>query len=155
MRYKRIHYKEKLKEPIIKTNGIDHIAIHTDDLERLRKFYIEILGFTPYFEVEAHSFLKSGDCQIGIIQSKKAFGVTSYIEINHIAIRAEETKESILEKLKELNIELLPRPEGLGWDTKEKIWRGIYFFDPDRNIIQLIPKDEWPQVTRFSGEIHL
>lgn len=38
----------------IKTSGVHHVALRSTDLRRARQFYIEMLGFQPILEAEAH-----------------------------------------------------------------------------------------------------
>lgn len=150
--YKAVRRDEVLPEPKIQTCGLDHVALHVTDLERSRRFYIEVLGFTPYFEVEGHVFLRTGSCQVGLFEAR-GHDVTAYAEMDHFALQSPMSKKEILAALKAEGIELVPRPEGLGWPRGEAP-RGIYFHDPDGHIVQLLPCGTWPQVEQ-EPEVHV
>jgi len=143
MLYHAIQREETLPEPKVRTQGIDHIALHVSDLEESRRFYIELLGFTPYFEVEGHIFLRTGSCQVGLFEARD-HDVHAYTEVDHLAIRSEDSEEEIKKVMTEAGIELIPRPEGLGWPATQT--DAIYFKDPDGHVLQLLPKGKWPQV---------
>lgn len=146
-----IKRNEVLPEPKIRTCGIDHVVLHVADYERSRKFYIELLGFTPFFECEAHGFFRSGDCQIGLFEAR-GVAVGAYTELDHIALRCEARDVEILAALVEAGVERIARPEGLGWPTPNV--QGIYFRDPDGHVLQLLSKSQWPQVERESSASH-
>jgi catechol 2,3-dioxygenase-like lactoylglutathione lyase family enzyme len=140
--YMLVKRDEDLPTPKIRTEGIDHVALHVADAERSRRFYIELLGFTPYFEVDRHIFLRSGSCQIGLFESLD--GVDAYAELDHVCIRSTDTTEEILAALAAYGVERIGRPEGRGWKVQKM--DGIYFRDPDGHVLQLLPKGTWPQV---------
>lgn len=145
--YTTIKRDEVLPEPKLRTAGIDHVVLHVADIEQSRRFYIELLGFTPFFECDRHIFLRSGDCQLGIFEARNGQRVGAYTEVDHIALRCEASGAEIIAALDAEGIERRPRPEGLGWSTPKR--EGIYFRDPDGHMIQLLPRGEWPQVDHF------
>ena len=56
-------------QPII---GLSHIGLHVRDLERSKKFYMEVLGFSntctaPLENGTVLCFLRNGDCEIELI----------------------------------------------------------------------------------------
>ena len=44
----------------IKTTGIDHVVLWVSDLERSKRFYIDLLGMTVHQESDWQSFLRCG-----------------------------------------------------------------------------------------------
>jgi len=129
---------------MIQTVGIDHVALHVRDLVKSRAWYIDVLGFKPYFEIEGHSFLRTGDCQIGLFQARADFSGDG---LNHIALQTNASFEEVRKKLDSFGIELTARPEALGWPSTKTAPSDIYFKDPDGNTLQLLPSGTWPQVT--------
>lgn len=142
--YGGVQRKDPLPEPKIRTCGIDHIVLHVADYERSRKFYIELLGFTPFFECEKHGFFRTGDCQIGLFEATGGHAVVGYAEVDHICLRSAATGGELLGALQAYGVQRIPRPEGLGWQVTKL--EGVYFRDPDGHVLQLLPAGQWPQV---------
>jgi glyoxylase I family protein len=50
----------------IRTPGVHHIALRSTDLERSRRFYIDLLGFAPILEAEGIFLFLAGSTAIGV-----------------------------------------------------------------------------------------
>src|SRR5688572_16001476 len=74
----------------IKTTGIDHVVLYVSDLERARRFYIDVLGMTVAHESDWQSFLWCGENQVALFEAGR-MGVTPAkdTEMNHMALRME------------------------------------------------------------------
>lgn len=133
--------QEYAQKPILTTCGLDHVVLHVRNLEASRAFYRKVLGFSDYFEVPGHCFLRSGDCQVGLFEDAET---QSYHELDHVCLRTELLEQDVRQRLNEAKIPLLPRPNGRGWERTND--PGIYIADPDGHVVQILPKKQWPQV---------
>ena len=50
----------------VKTVGIDHTVLHVSDLERSKRFYMDILGMTLRHESSWQAFLWCGSQQVAL-----------------------------------------------------------------------------------------
>jgi catechol 2,3-dioxygenase-like lactoylglutathione lyase family enzyme len=135
---------EEATDPIVKTIGLDHMVLHVNDLERSKRFYMDVLGLSFDFGWEGHAFLRSGANQLGIFEARGEHKdrVRGYTEFDHIALRVDTgSLEEIRARLQAHGIETLPRGEGLGWDPTPDT--GVYIRDPDGHRIQLLSPDEY------------
>lgn len=58
----------------LKLRGLSTVSFYADDHEKAKKWYTEILGIEPYFDVPGYSEFRLGDYQheLGIIDGKYA-----------------------------------------------------------------------------------
>ena len=57
----------------IRTTGIDHVVLWVNDLERSKRFYMDVLGMTVAHESQWQSFLHCGPtCQIALSTPRAA-----------------------------------------------------------------------------------
>ena len=116
----------------IKTTGIDHVVLWVSDLERSKRFYIDLLGMTVHHESDWQSFLWCGAQQVALFQQRDGNAVNTGIELNHMAMRMDPASyEAVKARLEEEGIEVGGRP---GDSTC------IYFHDPDGHRLQLLYK---------------
>jgi catechol 2,3-dioxygenase-like lactoylglutathione lyase family enzyme len=109
--------------------GIDHVVLHVKDLERSRRFYVDLLGFQVAHEGGANSFLRCGSQQVALFE-RKDVDIHAGAEMNHMALRLEHGEyEEVKAILEAEQIEVTGRP---GDD------RCIYFRDPDGHRLQLL-----------------
>jgi glyoxylase I family protein len=117
----------------IKTTGIDHVVIWVSDLERSKRFYLDLLGMTVAQESEWQSFLWCGENQVALFDARQRdVAVTHGSELNHMALRMdpasyEETKERL-------------ESEGIKVTGRTGDPNCIYFEDPDGHRLQLLYK---------------
>ena len=118
----------------IKTTGIDHVVLWVKDLERSKRFYIDLLGMTVAHESEWQSFLHCGDSQqIALFDTtRRGQEVHAATELNHMALLMEpESYEETKARLEE---------EGITTRGRQGDPTCIYFDDPDGHGLQLLYK---------------
>jgi glyoxylase I family protein len=127
---------------MIKTNGVYHIGIPVNDVERAVKFYTEILGMTiaklNRDDMGDHlnrADLRSGDSMVVLFQRPTAIEKDALKEdgaTHHAFVVSNEDFELAVRSMADRgvkihNVPTVDRPSG----------RGFYFFDPDGNLLQL------------------
>ena len=113
----------------LKTVGIDHAVLHVSDLERSKRFYIDLLGMTVNHESSWQSFLWCGTQQIALFEMRDGSPVPTG-ELNHMALRLESgSYEEVKATLESAGFPVSGRP---GDD------RCIYFTDPDGHRLQVL-----------------
>ena len=111
---------------MIKASGIDHIVLHVDNPQKSKKFYTDILGMTVYRDSEKQVFMHAGHQGVALF---KRDGARAGGDLNHLALNAAGTYESLKAALEGYGIAVSGRP---GDD------HCIYFADPDGHRLQLI-----------------
>ena len=120
-------------ETKLKTTGIDHTVLHVTDLERSKRFYIDLLGMKVNHESSWQAFLWCGDQQVALFEVPAGTSVMPGVELNHMALRLESgSYEEVKTHLERHGVSVTGRP---GDD------RCIYFDDPDGHHLQLLPLD--------------
>jgi catechol 2,3-dioxygenase-like lactoylglutathione lyase family enzyme len=115
---------------MIEANGVDHVVLHVDDVERSKKFYTEILGLTVDREDEGQVFLHAGQQGVALFKKPGYAPLTAGQDLNHLAFNvAAGTYESLKAELEQRGVPVSGRP---GQD------RCIYFRDPDGHRLQLM-----------------
>jgi glyoxylase I family protein len=118
----------------LKVTGIDHVVLHVSDLERSKRFYIDLLGFTVAHESSWQSFLHCGSQQVALFQMRDGREIHAGAEMNHMALRLESGEyEEVKGILEAAGVPVHGRP---GDD------RCIYFNDPDGHPLQLLTRSE-------------
>jgi catechol 2,3-dioxygenase-like lactoylglutathione lyase family enzyme len=118
----------------LKVTGIDHVVLHVSDLERSKRFYIDLLGFRVNHESDWQSFLWCGDQQVALFQMRDGDDIHAGREMNHMALRLESGHyEEVKGTLEAAGVVVSGR-------------RGdpncIYFDDPDGHRLQLLTEGE-------------
>jgi catechol 2,3-dioxygenase-like lactoylglutathione lyase family enzyme len=115
---------------MIQANGIDHIVLHVEDVQRAKKFYTELLGMTVYRENERQVFLHAGQQGVALFKKQGDAPLTKGNDMNHLALNvATGTYETLKGELEKNGVAVSGRP---GED------RCIYFQDPDGHRLQLM-----------------
>jgi glyoxylase I family protein len=131
---------------MMEIDGLHHVALPCADLERSRRFYVEVLGLTEiprpalpvagaWFQVgtrqELH--LVVGDAQ-ATFRSRKGMDTNDI----HFAIRVASYRQA-LEALKARGYREDANPDDpMGIRTSMRVgYPQIYLLDPDRNIIEI------------------
>ena len=119
----------------IKTTGIDHVVLWVKDLERSKRFYMDLLGMTVAHESDWQSFLWCGTQQIALFDaSQRGVEVTSASELNHMALLMEPASyEEAKARIEE---------EGITTRARQGDPTCIYFDDPDGHGLQLLYKGQ-------------
>ena len=114
--------------------GIDHVVLHVKDLERAKRFYMDLLGFTVAHESSWQSFLSCGSQQVALFQLREGGDIHAGSEMNHMALRlASGEYEEVKATLGAAGVHVHGRP---GDDSC------IYFDDPDGHHLQVLTTSE-------------
>ena len=115
---------------MIQATGVDHVVLHVNDVQRAKKFYIEILGMTAYREDSREAFLHAGSQGVALFEKAGGVPLTTGNDLNHLALNvAAGTYETLKVALEKQGVAVTGRP---GED------RCIYFLDPDGHRLQLM-----------------
>ena len=126
--------------PAMRINGIDHLNIRTHDLERLCRFYTQVLGFEegdrPPFDSPGAWLYAGGHPVLHVSVAAEAAGGDT-LPFDHIAFEAEGLTDTVA------------RLEGAGVDYRmvdvpRRAMKQIFIVDPDGVSIELNfsnPKD--------------
>jgi catechol 2,3-dioxygenase-like lactoylglutathione lyase family enzyme len=118
----------------LKVTGIDHVVLHVADLERARRFYIDLLGCTVAHESSWQSFLWCGGQQIALFQTRNGEDIHAGSELNHMALRLQTGEyEEVKATLEAAGVQI----HGRRGDD-----RCIYFSDPDGHQLQVLTLSE-------------
>ncbi len=116
----------------IKTTGIDHVVLWVSDLERSKRFYIDVLGMTVAHESDSQSFLHCGSQQIALFDATKRGMKVQSGSLQHMAFLMEpESYEETKARVEE---------EGCTVEGRRGDPTCIYFDDPDGHRLQLLYK---------------
>jgi catechol 2,3-dioxygenase-like lactoylglutathione lyase family enzyme len=129
-----------MTSPALKVTEINHVALLVTDLERSRRFYMEILGFedrtrqvNPSQAASPHqtmSFLVAGSQGLDLFENSGA-GVQAGREMNHMALTVEEQDVSAVRAAL----------EQAGVQASEPTPRNTVFIsDPDGHGIEILPR---------------
>jgi catechol 2,3-dioxygenase-like lactoylglutathione lyase family enzyme len=115
---------------MIRANGVDHLVLHVNDVQRAKKFYTEILGMTAYREDDGQVFLHAGQQGVALFKKAGDKPLTTGNDLNHLALNVETgSYETLKAELEAHGVVVSGRP---GED------RCIYFRDPDGHRLQLM-----------------
>jgi catechol 2,3-dioxygenase-like lactoylglutathione lyase family enzyme len=117
----------------LKVTGINHVVLHVTDVERSKKFYMEVLGFEdrnlsvgPSMKA---SFLRCGVQGLDLFEVANG-DVHGGEEMNHMALNVAATD------LDEIVAEL----SRIGVDASDRTPRNTVFIsDPDGHRIEMLP----------------
>ena len=119
----------------LKVTGIDHVVLHVADLERSRKFYIELLGFTVAHESSWQSFLSCGSQQVALFQMRGGADIHAGAEMNHMALRLASGEYD--------DVKATLEAAGVTVHGRRGDDRCLYFDDPDGHHLQvLVPAEQ-------------
>ena len=128
-------------DPVVRVNGIDHVVFHVKDIERSKRFYMDVLGFTWRHELERPgfhmSFLSCGSQGLDLCEVPDA-DIHGGAELNHMALRlVEGEREEVVSKLAAVGVKVFGR------DNDPST---MYLDDPDGHRIQLLSVVEQQEV---------
>ena len=123
-----------LTQSKLKVSGIDHVVLHVQDLDRSKRFYMDVLGFEIAHEGGRNSFLKSGGGQVIALFERKDRDIHAGEEMNHMALRlaAGEYQE----------VKAVLEAEGIKVSGRPGDDECIYFSDPDGHRLQVLTLKE-------------
>ena len=113
--------------------GLRHLALHARDLDAMKRFYVDVLGFAVEWEPDPDNiYLSSGIDNLALHRAK---GDVSPGALDHLGliVRAPDDVDRWAEFLTSQGVELAMQPK-----THRDGARSFYFKDPDGNAIQII-----------------
>lgn len=120
-----------MKRPSSK--GIRHLALRVKDMSKMRKFYVDILGYRVEWEPDPQNlYLSSGDDNLALHEDAFVNGAGS---LDHLGILVEQPEQvdQWAAYLKSCEVKLNQEPK-----THRDGARSIYLSDPEQNVIQII-----------------
>jgi catechol 2,3-dioxygenase-like lactoylglutathione lyase family enzyme len=131
--------------PKLQVTGINHVVLHVTDLERSKRFYIDVLGFEdrnisagpPSMKA---SFLRCGAQGLDLFEvSGDAHGGQ---EMNHMALNvAAEDLDQLVTRLGESGV-----------DASERTPRNsVFISDPDGHRLEMLPRTASERVRERQG----
>lgn len=130
----------------LKVTGLDHMVLWVADLERSKRFYIDMLGLevlrehlgpdtgeAKEMDADFRCFLRCGNQQIGLFE-RTGGDVCGTQEFNHLALNLEAgSRDSVRELLENAGFKVHGRRGDEGC---------IYLLDPDGHRVQLLTPTE-------------
>ncbi|MDF9841486.1 MULTISPECIES: metallothiol transferase FosB [unclassified Paenibacillus] len=111
--------------------GINHFCFSVSDLDRSIKFYSEVFGARILVKGRKLAYFDLNGLWIALNQEDVVRDRNNRI-YTHIAFTIDKNDyENLLNKLKELHVEVLP---GRVRDARDK--ESIYFYDPDGHLFE-------------------
>jgi catechol 2,3-dioxygenase-like lactoylglutathione lyase family enzyme len=115
------------------SKGIRHIALKVQNMDAMRHFYVDVLGFNVEWEPDPQNlYLTSGTDNLALHQVSESI---SGGPLDHLGIIVEEPEQVDLwaDYLNSKSVKLKAQPR-----THRDGARSTYFADPEGNVIQLI-----------------
>ena len=120
--------------------GLRHLALHARDLDAMKRFYVDVLGFALEWEPDADNiYLSSGIDNLALHRapstSLRAGDQPGHGALDHLGliVRAPEDVDKWAAFLESKGVTLAAKPK-----THRDGARSCYFSDPDGNVIQII-----------------
>jgi len=119
--------------------GLRHLALHARDLDAMKRFYVDVLGFEVEWEPDPDNiYLSSGIDNLALHRSPSTSlgaGEMAGGALDHLGliVRAPEDVDQWAAFLKSKGVEPVVAPK-----THRDGARSFYFKDPDGNAIQII-----------------
>ncbi|KAF7961840.1 lactoylglutathione lyase [Cupriavidus sp. UYMU48A] len=124
--------------------GIDHLVLRTADVERLRRFYVDVLGCSVEREQPAFGLtqLRAGSGLIDLVSLDgplgRAGGAGPGVEgrnLDHFCLRIDPFDgEAVRASLARHGVEASPVEQRFGAEGKGP---SLYLKDPDGNVVEL------------------
>jgi len=120
--------------PEFSVKCIDHIVLRTGDVERLGKFYQELIGLKLERQTESGlTQLRAGQCLLDIVAADDRNQLGMNLE--HFCFRIDPYDEgSIRSRLESAGAPIVKTGNGYGAEGRGP---NIYFKDPDGNLVEL------------------
>lgn len=115
------------------SRGLRHVALKVHNLQQMRNFYVNVLGFAVEWEPDPQNiYLTSGVDNLAL---HEVAGDLPQGKLDHLGIIVEEPSDvdAWAAYLKEKGVKLAMEPK-----THRDGARSIYMADPENNVIQII-----------------
>ena len=135
--------------------ALGEIALRVSDLERMERFYEEVVGLEPMKRFPKAAFFRIAEGHAGHTQVFALFDRSDESrgpQIHELTPEGVSSKRSTLDHLAfEIDLAALEsertRLEGLGLETETTAhewigWRSLYFKDPEGNTVEFVCFDE-------------
>jgi len=119
--------------------GLRHLALHARDLDAMKRFYVDVLGFAVEWEPDPDNiYLSSGIDNLALHRAAAlptGPGVWAHQALDHLGlvVRTPEDVDRWAAFLESKGVALAAKPK-----THRDGARSCYFHDPDGNTIQVI-----------------
>lgn len=114
--------------------GLRHLALNVYELEAMKRFYVELLGFEVEWEPDPDNvYLSSGVDNLALHRSASAETGSSRLDHLGLVVRAPEDVDQWAMFLQSHGVAIDAEPR-----THRDGARSCYFRDPDGNRIQII-----------------
>jgi catechol 2,3-dioxygenase-like lactoylglutathione lyase family enzyme len=116
--------------------GLRHLALNVRDLDAMKRFYVDVLGFTVEWEPDPDNvYLSSGIDNLALHRGAGADLRVGPGALDHLGliVRAADDVDAWAAFLEANGVALKARPK-----THRDGARSLYFQDPDGNSVQII-----------------
>jgi catechol 2,3-dioxygenase-like lactoylglutathione lyase family enzyme len=114
--------------------GLRHLALHARDYDAMKRFYVDLLGFTVEWEPdEDNVYLTSGADNLALHRARHREPGDTALDHLGVIVRSAEEVDRWAEFLESRGVALAARPR-----THRDGARSVYFHDPDGNRVQII-----------------
>ena len=117
--------------------GLRHLALHARDLDAMKRFYVELLGFAVEWEPDpGNIYLSSGIDNLALHRAEGADPIaTASGALDHLGliVRSADDVDRWAAFLEANGVALAAKPK-----THRDGARSCYFKDPDGNSVQII-----------------
>jgi catechol 2,3-dioxygenase-like lactoylglutathione lyase family enzyme len=114
--------------------GLRHLALNVRDLDAMKAFYTEVLGFAVEWEPDRDNiYLSSGIDNLALHRAKDLASGSSALDHFGLIVREAEDVDRWAAFLDSRGVAIAARPR-----THRDGARSLYFRDPDGNSVQII-----------------
>jgi catechol 2,3-dioxygenase len=136
---------------MIHAERIAHVVLKVRDLARSRRFYTEVLGMDVMGEVPGVVFLSNGrrdhhELGLAEIGAGAPDAPPHAVGLVHVAFRLRNEEE-----LRAAYAELQANGVEISYTVNHGVTKSVYFFDPDRNELELYVDNPPAEVASFEN----
>ena len=114
--------------------GLRHLALHARDLEAMKRFYVDVLGFAVEWEPDTDNvYLSSGIDNLALHRARQDVSPSGALDHLGVVVRAPEDVDAWAAFLDSRGVTLAAKPR-----THRDGARSCYLHDPDGNAVQII-----------------
>ncbi len=114
--------------------GLRHLALHARDLDAMKRFYVDVLGFAVEWEPDPDNiYLSSGTDNVALHRAKEHVAANGPLDHLGLIVRTPQEVDQWAAFLESRGVALIATPK-----THRDGARSLYLRDPDGNTIQII-----------------